>query len=230
MEQLIKTLIYVHAFFGGIGLITGIIAISLRKGGINHRKSGKIFSYSMIISSLISLLVARMPGHENLFLFLIGIFTIYLVLAGNRALTFKGKHKLKADWLDKLISGTMLLASIGMLIIGIVGMIQGISNSILYVFFGSFGALFSLRDFKTFKIFTIRKNAWLISHLGKMVGALIASVTAFLVAGLHFNTVIVWMLPTIVGTVYIIYWNKKVTPKKLNLGSLIINDTNIKVK
>ena len=208
MEQTIKTLIYIHAFFGGLGLITGMISIFVKKGGFNHKRAGKIFSYSMIISSLISLFIARMPKHENLFLFLIGIFTIYMVLAGNRALTFKSKTKIKADIVDKLVSGIMLLASIGMLTIGIIGMIQHIDNSILYVFFGGFGAFMTLKDFQTFRNFTEKKNAWLISHLGRMVGALIASVTAFLVAGLHIGTTLVWILPTILGTAYIVYWNR----------------------
>lgn len=161
----------------------------------------------MMISSLISLFVARMPNHKNLFLFLIGIFTIYLILSGNRALTLKSKTKSKADWIDKLVSGTMFLTSISMIILGILGIIQKIDNSILYIFFGGFGAFMTLRDFQTFKVFTEKKNAWLISHLGRMIGALIASVTAFLVAGLHIGTTLVWILPTILGTVYIIYWN-----------------------
>ncbi|MBX0333755.1 hypothetical protein K3G39_10955 [Pontibacter sp. HSC-14F20] len=93
MEQTIRILIYIHAFFGGLGLITGMISILVNKGAINHKKAGNIFSYSMVISSLISLFIARMPNHENLFLFLIGIFTIYLVLSGNRALTLKSKIK-----------------------------------------------------------------------------------------------------------------------------------------
>jgi uncharacterized membrane protein len=214
MEQIIKTLIYIHAFFGGLGLITGMISIFVKKGGFNHKKTGKIFSYSMIISSLISLLIARMPKHENLFLFLIGIFTIYMVLAGNRALTFKNKTKTKADLIDKLISGTMFIASIGMLVIGIIGIVQQLDNSILFVFFGIFGAFMTLKDFQTFKIFTEKKNIWLKSHLGRMIGALIASITAFLVAGLHIGTTMIWISPTILGTVYIIYWNKKVLTSK----------------
>jgi hypothetical protein len=216
MEQTIKTLIYIHAFFGGLGLITGMISVFVKKGGFNHKRTGKIFSYSMIISSLISLFVARMPNHENLFLFLIGIFTIYLILAGNRALTLKNKIKTKADWIDKLVSGAMLLTSIIMLILGISLMVQKVDNSILYVFFGSFGAFLTIRDFQTFKVFTEMKNAWLISHLGRMIGALIASVTAFLVAGLNIGTTLVWMMPTILGTVYIIYWNRQFNSKNKN--------------
>ncbi|HUM53320.1 MAG TPA: hypothetical protein PK431_15965 [Chitinophagales bacterium] len=209
MEQTIQILIYIHAFFGGIGLITGMISIFVKKGSFKHKKTGKIFSISMIISSMISLVVARMPNHENLFLFLIGIFTIYMILAGNRALTLRNKIKSKADWIDKLVSGTMLLTSICMLVIGIIGMVQKIDNSVLYIFFGGFGAFMTIRDFQTFKTFTEKKNAWLINHLGRMIGALIASVTAFLVAGLNIKALIVWILPTILGTVYIIYWSRK---------------------
>ncbi|MBS1938469.1 MAG: hypothetical protein JSS84_11740 [Bacteroidetes bacterium] len=211
MEQTIKTLIYIHAFFGGLGLITGIISIFVKKGGLNHKKAGKIFSYSIIISSLISLFVARLPNHKNLFLFLIGIFTIYLVLAGNRALTLRSKNK--ADWKDKVISGSMLIISTGMVLLGIYGLFQQIDNSVLYLFFGAFGAFLTLKDFHTFKIFTQKKNAWLINHLGRMNGALIASITAFFVAGLNIQTIFIWFIPTILGTFYIIFWTKKLTSK-----------------
>ncbi|SFC24798.1 hypothetical protein SAMN05421780_10411 [Flexibacter flexilis DSM 6793] len=212
MENTINILIYIHAFTGGLGLITGLISIFVQKGSTNHKKAGKIFSYAMLISALISLVVARMPNHENLFLFLIGVFTIYMILAGNRALTLK--NKTQADLTDKLVSGSMLITSIGMLAIGIFGMIQKIDNSILYVFFGGFGAFMSLKDFQTFRTFTTQKNAWLISHLGRMIGALIASVTAFLVAGLNIGSILVWILPTIIGTAYIIYWSRRYAPKK----------------
>ena len=219
MEQTIKILIYIHAFCGGLGLITGMIAISVKKGTINHKRAGKIFSFSMVTSSLISLFVARMPNHENLFLFLIGIFTIYLVLSGNRALTLKSKTKLKADNIDKSISGAMLLTSIVMIVIGIIEVTQKVNINILYVFFGSFGGFLALKDFQTFKTFTVHKNAWIKSHIGRMVGALIAFVTAFMVAGLHIGTTLVWILPTILGTAYIVYWNRNSKHPKIGLGS-----------
>uniref|UniRef100_UPI0040499E19 hypothetical protein n=1 Tax=Flavobacterium sp. TaxID=239 RepID=UPI0040499E19 len=213
MEETIKILIYIHAFFGGIGLITGIGNFILKKGNSLHKKLGKIFLYSMIISSLISLIVAKMPNHENLFLFLIGIFTIYMVLAGNRLLTLKSKLKEKANYIDKLISGSMLLTSVIMVLLGIMGIIQKIDNSILYVFFGGIGLFMTLKDFQTYRIFKENKNVWLKSHIGRMIGALVASVTAFMVAGLHIETLLVWIMPTIIGTGYIIYWNRKLKLK-----------------
>lgn len=226
MNHIIQILIYIHAFFGGLGLITGIIPVLVKKGGKTHKKSGKIFSYSMIISALISLIIARMPGHENLFLFLIGIFTIYMVLAGNRALTLKGEIKTKADRIDKAISGSMFVASLVMIGVGITNLFQHTDGGVLYVFFGGLGLMMTLQDFKTFRTFATHKNAWIKSHLGRMLGALIASITAFLITGLHLRSLIVWILPTLIGSLYIIYWNRRLSSiprQKTSKGGLFKN-------
>ena len=212
MEAIIKIFVYIHAFFGGLGLIAGMAGIVVKKGSRNHKIAGKIFSLAMIVSALISLVVSRMPNHHNLFLFLIGIFTIYLVLAGNRALTLRSEIKPAADNIDKSISGPMVITSVIMIITGITGLIQQEVNSILYVFFGSVGLSLALRDFKTFRTFTTDKKAWLKSHIGRMVGAFIASITAFMVVGLHIGTLLVWVMPTILGSGYIIYWIRKIKP------------------
>lgn len=211
MEETIRILIYIHAFFGGIGLITGIGSIIVKKGSPIHKKMGKLFSLGMITSSLISIPISWLPNHENLFLFLIGLFTIYLVLAGNRALTFKIKEK--ANWIDKMISGSMLLFSLIMIIVGIQGVLNNNSMSILYLFFGGFGLFLAIKDFIFYKNLRNPKNAWLIAHIGKMIGALIASITAFIIAGLGIGNIIAWTLPTILGTIYIVYWKRKMKIK-----------------
>ncbi len=215
MEEIIKISIYIHAFFGGIGLIAGLGSVIVKKGKYSHLKLGRIFSYSMIISSLISLIIARMPNHKNLFLFLIGVFTIYLVLAGNQALTFKNKSKENASLTDKLISGIMMGASILMIAIGTIGIFQEIDNSVLFLFFGGFGAFLTIKDFMLFKSFKKNKKFWLKNHLGRMIGALIASITAFIVAGLNIGTIFFWITPSIIGTAYIFYWNRKLQTKTI---------------
>lgn len=208
MESTIKILIYIHAFFGGVGLITGISSVIAKKGSTFHKRSGKLFSIGMLTSSLISIPISWMPNHQNLFLFLIGLFTIYLVLVGNRALNFK--LNTKASWIDKLISGCMLVFSLIMAIIGVYGILHHIAFSILYLFFGGFGLLLTIKDFRFYQNVNKSKNAWLIAHIGKIMGALIASVTAFIVAGLGVASIIAWTTPTIIGTFYILYWKRKI--------------------
>jgi len=46
-----------------------------------------------------------------------------------------------------------------------------------------------------------------------MIAGLIASITAFIVAGLKLWTLAAWVLPSVVGTIYIIYWRLKVKSK-----------------
>ncbi len=214
MENIIEIFIYIHAFFGGVGLITGIASIVVKKGRLNHKRLGKWFSWSMIISSAISLVIARMPNHINTFLFLIGIFTIYMVLAGNRALTFKSIKKTKANLTDKLVSGSMAFSALLMIGFGINGLINGYSHSILYLFFGIIGLFLPYGDYKLFKSTLENRKLWLINHLSRMLGALIASVTAFIVAGMHQDTLWAWITPSVLGTAYIIYWIKKTKGKK----------------
>ena len=214
MENIIQIFIYIHAFFGGVGLITGIASIVVKKGRLNHKRLGKWFSWSMIISSAISLVVARMPNHINTFLFLIGIFTIYMVLAGNRALTFKSVKKTKANLTDKLVSGIMALSALLMIGFGVTGLLNGYSHSILFLFFGIIGLFLPYGDYKLFKNTLENRKLWLINHLSRMLGALIASFTAFIVAGMHQDTLWAWITPSVLGTAYIIYWIKKTKGKK----------------
>ncbi|MFB3387215.1 hypothetical protein [Flavobacterium sp. LAR06] len=212
METTIKILIYIHAFFGGIGLMTGIGSVLVKKGSALHKKMGKLFSIGMITSCLISLQICGLPGHQNIFLFLIGLYTIYLVISGNRTSSFK--HKLKADFMDKLISGSMLFFSVIMVSIGLYCQLNSIENGILFIFFGGFGLYMTTKDFMFFRNASEFRKKWLSKHIGKMVGALIASITAFIVAGMGIGNLISWMMPSVVGTIYIVYWNRKIAPKK----------------
>jgi uncharacterized membrane protein len=211
MEETIKILIYIHAFFGGIGLITGVGSIITKKGSVLHKKMGKLFSIGMMTSSLISIPISWMPNHENLFLFLIGLFTIYLVLAGNRVLKYK--RKTKPEMIDKIISGSMFVFSFIMVALGGYNLTIDIGTGILYVFFGGFGLFFTIIDFRFYRNPRKARSAYLVSHIRKMVGAFIASVTAFFVAGLGFMNLLFWILPSVLGTGYIVFWRRKVQGK-----------------
>ncbi len=209
MEETIKIFIYIHAFFGGLGLISGLGSILVKKGSVPHKRLGKSFSIGMLISSLISIPISLLPNHKNTFLCLIGLFTIYLVLSGNQILTFKSKRKLAPKPLDKIISGGMLVLSITMILFGFYGLFKGITGNILYLFFGGFGLLLTIRDFIFYKNCRGSKNGWLTNHVGKMIGAFIASITAFIVAGLGIGSILSWILPSLLGTIYILYWKRK---------------------
>lgn len=87
--------------------------------------------------------------------------------------------------------------------------------AVLYVFFGITGFVLCIMDFRFLKNPHKKKSGWLVQHIGKIVGAYIASVTAFLVAGTHLSGLAVWILPSVIGNTAIIYWILKVRGVKL---------------
>ncbi len=201
MEKTIQILIYTHAVLGCFALLAGLISIIVKKGKNIHRKSGLIFFYSMMLSGIIALIVAILPNHENPFLFAVGIFSLYFVLTGNRALSFKRK-KLNLK-IDRLISIIMLLTGFLMILLPI---ILTKSINIILVVFATVGILFSSRDLILFKNPKQLKNKWLKLHLGKMMGGYISATTAFVVVNDFFPSFYGWFIPGIIGGFIIAYW------------------------
>ncbi len=211
MENFIKIIIYIHAFFGAIGLIAGTVIMFAKKGNQLHKKAGEIFSLGMLVSSVLSLLICSFPNHHNSFLLMIGIFTIYMILLGNRVLKYKRKNH--HNKIDQLISGIMMVTSIIMIVYGISPLFTNQGLGILFMIFGGLGGFMSYRDFKFYKNPENYKK-WTMVHVGKMVGAYIASVTAFLVAGAGFGgNIYFWIVPSVIGTLYIIAWGRKLNKK-----------------
>ncbi|MFI8378836.1 hypothetical protein [Leeuwenhoekiella sp. NPDC079379] len=211
METTITIAIYIHALFGAIGLIAGTLSFVVKKGSKLHKKAGNWFAIGMLVSSGISLPVACMPDHKNQFLFLIGLFTIYMVIVGKRALRFKS-IKVEVSKVDWLITGLMILISLFMIFYG---SLAYASVVFLYVYFGVVGLIVCFTDVRFLRNPRKTKTAWLVQHIGKIMGAYIASVTAFLVAGLGIPGLAVWVLPSVVGTFSIVYWIRKTKKKKV---------------
>jgi ABC-type enterochelin transport system permease subunit len=90
-----------------------------------------------------------------------------------------------------------------------------------------FGTLSTFQMFSELRLFlklrkqALPKNTWLKRHIGMMMGAYIATFTAFVVVNINdFQPAWVpWLLPTFFGVPISIYFTRKFTPtKKLNLS------------
>ena len=208
MEKTIQILIYIHAAFGGIALLAGLVSIIAKKGKNIHRKSGLIFFYSMMLSGIIAMIVAVLPNHESPFLFAVGIFSLYFVLTGNRALNFKRKNPdLK---IDKLISIIMISTGVLMILLPI---ILTKSINIVLVVYAIVGIIFSVSDLILFRNPERLRKGWLKLHLGKMLGGYISATTAFVVVNEFFPSFYGWFIPGIVGGFVIAYWMRKMNKK-----------------
>lgn len=206
-----KMLIIIHASSGGVALLAGMISIISDKGKNIHKKSGLVFYYSMLTSAISALVIAVLPGHFNMFLFSIGIFSAYFVISGRRALNFRNA---KHDFLfDKVLAILLLVTSIGMIVLPIV--LQSVINIVLLIF-GITGLIFSIRDIVQMRDKKKLRKKWLPTHLGKITGGYISALTAFIVVNNLLPGIIGWIAPGVFGGVFIAYWIRKISKAKVN--------------
>jgi len=162
----------------------------------------------------LALVIACLPGHQNRFLFAIGLFTTYLLLSGYRAVSLKGNVQASAgDW---TLSGAMVLAGSGMVIYGLSLFGAYVQDGIIQLVFGSLGLIFGLQDLQYYRK-PGKKPAtyWLRRHLGRMSGGYIAAFTAFVVVNDVLPTLWAFLAPTAAGSLFIAYWIRRVRLGKL---------------
>lgn len=195
---------YIHAPLGALALLAGAVALASKKGEKVHKKSGKLFYYSMLGSALASFVIATLPDHESPFLLAIGLFSSYFLVSGYRSLRFKESHpNLRVD---KGIAIAIALIGSAMVVLPVVLLAK--INIVLTVF-GVTAVVFGIRDLRMFRDSDQLRMSWLKLHLGKMTGGYIAAVSAFCVVNDIFPGIWNWFIPSIFGSFFIAYWMRK---------------------
>ena len=199
-------LLSIHILAGSVALVSAALALSTEKGKKFHVLIGKAYFWSMVIIFLTALPMSIITG--NVFLFLIAIFSFYLAFSGMR---FAKNRTGVPTRLDLIAVNFMLLSGIGMWILAIIFFIDNDSQFITLIVFGFLALFLGYGDFQTFKDQTAIGKERIAKHLTNMMGATIAVVTAILVVNPPTNPEWVWwILPTVLITPVIFWWNKKV--------------------
>lgn len=199
-------LLIVHIAGGSLSLLLGSYILLTKKGGKTHRLLGNIYFISMLTAAVVAFPMSYL--HPNYFLFIVAVFTAYMLLTGKRYLK---KTKLTpVSFVDWLLTGCMLAAAILFIIFGTLLLVQHKSFGIVFIVFGAIGLLYVAQDYKNFKGKSKIINFGLTTHLQRMIGSYIASATAFLVVN---NTILpsilAWLLPTLILVPLILKWSRK---------------------
>ncbi len=215
MEFVLQSLLIIHVLAGILTLLSGPVAIFYNfKDPKNHRRAGKVFFYAMLVVCF-SAVVGFLKQPDKIFYqFLLGISLLVFagIIRGVRAIMLmKGGRVYSFD----------MVYSVMLALVGVVMVVRGawlLQNGTFIAFpvlFGVFG-LGGLGDaIKNFRIFgnplELSKSDWMRLHLNSMLGAFIASTTAFTVNvadGLPWY--IQWFGPTILLVPINIYFSRKV--------------------
>jgi uncharacterized membrane protein len=204
--DIFKNLLYVHIFCGTISLALGLFVMITKKGNARHRLIGTVYFYSMLIAALVSFPMSYL--HSDYFLFIVGVFTTYMLLSGKRYLKNKGISDVKPiDW---LLTFVMLFFGIAFIVFGIHKLINNNSFGTVLIVFGGISCLFVWRDKNNFEGKSRYRNYGLVAHIERMVASYIATVTAFLVVN---NKVLpdiaAWLLPTLLLVPLLVKWVRK---------------------
>ena len=142
-------LITIQVILGFIGLIAGIFVLFLKKGNQLHKKTGSVFLYAMLLSVFTALLLSYF--RSNVFLFTIGIFTLYLIGTGSRYIQLKATGSLsdKPKMVDWALSGLILVSGITLVVLGISSIVRG--NMIGLVVLGSIGMTGVWQDLRYYR-------------------------------------------------------------------------------
>jgi len=201
-------ILIIHVIFGFSALVTGAIAMTVKKQKGNHTRTGWIYNYSMLGVFITVVMLFSIKGMPILFLLLIGYFSEYQVLSGTRYLQISNRLK-NLKWYDYTVVYIGLIVGALMISFGIYYAVNGESfGASLLIVFGLIMTSTSTEDArfisslsKGMKI----KHKPIIMHIRRMGGGYIATFTAFFVnnLGSALPFYIGWFLPGIVGGILI---------------------------
>ena len=198
-----KIILIIHIISGFTGLLLGTVLLIRKKGDVIHKKLGKVFTLAMISTGLCAFYLSYV--NPNLFLFIVGVFTIYLSISGYRMIHLKKAHLGQKPQIgDAFLTILMLISSMIFFYIGIKYVLAKQLFGIVYFLFGSISLRLCAVEYKAYTGKITDKLYGLKNHIGRMTGAYIAAFTAFLVINNTFlPAVLAWSLPGIIGGVII---------------------------
>jgi len=233
MDGLLTLFRWVHIAAGATGLVVYWVPILTKKGGSTHRRFGTLFKWSayVVLSAAALAIGTRLTDSlmrgigpweapsEFAFMAFLGYLTIItgiMIRHGVRVLEHKADLSRMNRPLDRGLARLSVAASLGVVAYALY--FSPPNRMILFalspigIFVGK-GILDAVGGKRTVR------NAWLLEHLGAMLGAGIAFHTAFAVFGLTrlfdlgitgWAAVLPWILPTLVGLPATTLWTRKV--------------------
>ncbi len=216
MESIFKVFLVLHIIAGTTGLISGPISMLAQKGSRTHVIAGLIFYYAMIVVASSSFVLAII--HDIPFLFAIGVFTAYLTLTGRRFMTQMqlGKPNQTGNY-EIIIALFTDIAGLYFLSYGIYLLVHQVTFGLVFLGFSIGITRFLITDYKLIVLKNVSKLFWLKQHISRMMGAMIASFTAFAVVNSSGRlSLLAWFGPTILITLFIALWLRRLKNEPLN--------------
>lgn len=229
-----STLFFAHILFGTAALILFWVPICTKKGQLNHKKFGRAYRNVMYAvagsGSAMAIIVIAMPlvikpqlanaenieqAVENIRYF--WLFLLYLGLLSFTT-TRHGDAVLKAGNDRSTLRRLSYVTPLFMLAIGGIGFIffGSLLGQTLHLLFGILGCVVGFSMLRYVFKKEVSKGAYLLEHIGSMIGSGIGAYTAFLafggrhlLEGIGSYQLIFWIAPGVLGSILSFYLTRK---------------------
>lgn len=205
-----QTTLVVHILAGGLGLVTGFVALFAAKGARRHRRSGMLFVYSMIAMALHGAVIAALKGTE--ISVIAGLLTAYMVIT---ALTTARPAAAGSQGMDVGMTVVALAVGVASFALGFQARAtptveDGIPADMFFLF-GTVALLAGGSDIRVIRSGGLQGAARLTRHLWRMCYALwVASASFFLGQADEFPPALripaLLAVPVLVPLVAMLYW------------------------
>lgn len=212
MERLLQITPWIHASFGIICIVSGLLAITAEKRRGRHSNAGRVFAVSLTFTFVAILL--NIVVRKNVFMLGLGWLAVYTGIEGWRALLrFKGSLPHQPTVFDYLFGTSTLILSVGLFVFGVRVFIQSKNPmGFVCIVFGVLGVSVLRKTWQRYKTIASEQQ-WLKIHIDMMSAAFSAAVTAFLAVQFsgHLGGFewVVWVTPTLVLSRYGSYEAKR---------------------
>lgn len=213
--------LFVHIVAGGLGLISGYVALYTAKGEPLHRKAGRAFVYAMLTMSLCGMLIAAAQNSPwssvNISAAMI---TFYLVFTG---LTTVRPLEVGARWLP--LAGLLLALIVGLT--DLTFAVEAIANggkrngvpAFPFVMFGAVGLLAGIGDLRMLRSAPLQGARRLARHLWRMSFALFIAAMSFFIGQANvipkpIRILPLLAVPVVAVLVTMVYWMIRVRMRR----------------
>lgn len=234
MTYLHSTLFFAHILFGTAALILFWVPILTKKGQLNHKKFGRAYRNVMYAvagsGSAMAIMVIALPlvikpqlvNAENvdqavqnvryfwLFLLYLGLLSFTTTRHGDAVLK-AGNDRSKLRQFSYVTPLFILI--IGGIVFIVIGSQLG---QTLHFIFGILGCALGVSMLRYVFKSQAAKNAYLLEHIGSMIGSGIGAYTAFLafggrhlLEGIGGFQLIFWIAPGVLGSIFSLYLTRK---------------------
>lgn len=226
MTYLYNIILLVHIVFAFSALVLFWVPIFTKKGQLNHRKFGHYYKSAMYTVAASGVVMASMMmampftikpeylNHENpqavaeyfrslnTFLIFLALLTYTSTRHGIAVLSARGKREQLRTF--------SYLAPVCMLAVGGIALfVSGLTKvHYLHMGFGILGVVLGVSMLRYCLKASMDSNAWILEHIGSMLGSGIAAYTAFLTFGgrtlfsdLGQGQLVFWIAPGVIGSI-----------------------------